>query len=357
MPCKPKNPSGGFKVVYEYSKMLISDGHEVTITYPFLHSFHGIQFKKGAFNSFKYYIRFLKDYYFRKTTCKSWFKLPEKVKEKLVFKLENKYIEDSDFVVATAWSTAEDVEKFDRNKGEKFYLIQSFEDWGGPKDRVLNTWKSPLKKIVISEYLKKIADDLGEEAELIENGLDFGNFYYDKNINKEKNSILMLYHSNEEVKRSREAIKNIIKLKDSGLDFKLKLFGVEERPDFLPEWIEYWQKPKVEELKNLYNSVEIFVSPSKIEGWPLPVAEALQCKTMVCVTDIPGHSHIKHLETGYKIGRLEELPETLRYLFGKSDQVNKLAENGYVYISRFTWEVAYSKLKKYLLGEKNDKKN
>lgn len=352
MPCKPKTPSGGFKVVYEYAKMLSSDGHQVTITYPFLHSFHGVPFKKGKINELKYRLRFYKDKFFRKITCRSWFDLPQDIKEVLVFKLDSKFIENSDIVFATAWSTAEEVAKYSENKGKKFYLIQSFEDWGGSKERVIQTWKGPLNKIVISEYLKEIAIELGEDAKLIENGLNFKDFYYDKNLKKDENSILMLYHSNEEVKRSKEAIKEIIKLKEEkGVNIKFSLFGVEKRPNFIPEWIEYYQKPEVGKLRELYNKAEIFISPSKIEGWPLPVAEALQCKTMVCVSDIPGHSHIKHLETGYKVKELSELTEAIEKLLKDQKLRKKLSENGYEYIEQFTWERAYQKLKTYI-GEK-----
>lgn len=356
MPCKPKSPSGGFKVVYEYSKKLVEDGYDVTITYPFLHSFHGVPFKKGKKNQLKYYLRFLKDKFFRKTTCKYWFPLSKEIKERLVFKLEEKYLPESDLIVATAWSTAEEIAKLSETKGEKIYLIQSFEDWGGTKERVLATWKAPLKKIVISQYLKNIAHDLNEKAELIENGLNFTDFYCDENIAKEKNSILMMYHSNEEVKRSKEAIREIIKLKNGqNKNIKLRVFGVEKRPDFFPDWIEYFQKPRISQLRELYNKSEIYVSSSKVEGWPLPIAEALQCKTMICITDIPGHSHIRHMETGYKIKELKELPETLSFLLKNDDLRERLAENGNKYIVNFTWERAYKKLKKVL--EKNNEKN
>lgn len=349
MPSNPKIPSGGFKVIYEYAKMLSFDGYEVIITYPFLHSFNGVPPKTGIINQIKYNLRYIKDKFFRKITCRKWFDLPKEIKEKFIYSLEDKYVEKSDIVFATAWSTAEEVAKYSENKGRKFYLIQSFEDWGGPRERVIETWKQPMKKIVISKHLKQIADELGEKSELIENGLNFKDFYYDRNLKKDINSILMLYHSNEEVKRSREAVNEIIKLKEEkGIDIKFRLFGVNKRPDFLPKWIEYYQKPKVEDLRKLYNKSEIFVSPSKIEGWALPPAEAMQCKTLVCVTDIPGHEYVEHMVTGYKIKRLRDLPEVLENLLNNNELRKKLSENGHKYISQYTWKKSYEKLKRVL---------
>ena len=349
MPGKPKYPSGGYKVVYEYSKKLVEDGNEVIITYPFLHSPHGIPFKDGKYNKFKYKLRFYKEKYFRKTTCKSWFRLPKSVKEKLVYSLDDEYIDKADIVIATAWSTAENVDKYRENKGKKYYLIQSFEDWNGPTERVISTWKNSLKKIVISDYLKKIADNLEEESELIENGLNFKDFYCE-NIEKDKNSIFMLYHSNESVKRSKEAIIEIGKLKEEIPDLKLRLFGTEKRPEFLESWIEYYQKPEIDKLRELYNRSQIFVGPSRIEGWPLPVAESMQCETMVCVTDIPAHSHIVHLKNGYKIKELSELGEALKYLLSNDKLRLQLGKEGNIFIKKYTWELAYKKFKEYVLN-------
>ena len=66
---------------------------------------------------------------------------------------------------------------------------------------------------------------------------------------------------------------------------------------------------------------------------------------MVCVSDIPGQSHIKHLKTGYKVENLKELPEVLNVLLKDDSLREKLSENGYEYISQFKWERAYKKLK------------
>lgn len=196
---------------------------------------------------------------------------------------------------------------------------------------------------------KKIADNLGEESELIENGLNFKDFYYE-NIEKDKNSIFMLYHSNESVKRSKEAIIEIVKLKKEIPDLKLRLFGTEKRPEFLESWIEYYQKPDIDKLRELYNRTQIFVGPSRIEGWPLPVAESMQCKSMVCVTDIPAHSHIVHLKNGYKIKDLSELGHALKYLLSNDKLRLQLGEEGNIFIKKYTWELAYKKFKKYVLS-------
>src|SRR3546814_3213520 len=79
---------------------------------------------------------------------------------------------DADVVIATAWQTAEVVDRLPAAKGRKFYLIQHLEDWTGPRERVLATWKLPLEKLVIARWLKDIAIELGESTSYQPNAID-----------------------------------------------------------------------------------------------------------------------------------------------------------------------------------------
>src|SRR3546814_12065085 len=56
------------------------------------------------------------------------------------------------------------VDRLPAAKGRKFYLIQHLEDWTGPRERVLATWKLPLEKLVIARWLKDITIELGEST-------------------------------------------------------------------------------------------------------------------------------------------------------------------------------------------------
>lgn len=342
-------PIGGYKVLYEYANRLAKDGHEIIIYYPCgcFATIKGIKKIKVFFMALLQYIS--KKIYLIPYKCEEWFELNSNIKEKLVFSLKSKNIENGDIIFATSWRTAPEINKYSNLKGRKYYFIQSFEDWSGTKEEVIQTWKMPFKKIVISQHLKDIADNLGEEAEYIENGLDHNVFYKKKNLKKIKNKVMMLYHSNEKVKQSNKALNEVIKLKEKIKDLEVVLFGVNKRPDSLPEWVEYHHKPSKNKLNNLYNSSSLFISPSKIEGWALPPAEAMQCGTCVCVTDIGGHEYVKHLVNGYRIhDSLETLNSVIEELLKDNKLRNKLALEGNKYIKRFTWDSSVKKIKKYL---------
>lgn len=347
LPTIKTEPVGGYKVVYEYANRFADKGDDVSIIYP-IRTKISPKTKCYLLALIKINLKYLKRKKRGDYKGSSWFKLNPKIKEEVVPTLAEKNIPDSDIIFATAWSTATEVNKYSELKGKKYYLIQSFEDWDGPLEEVVSTWKMPLKKIVIAKHLKAKAEELDEDAFLIENGLDFKSFYNEKKI-KKKNQIMMLYHKNEEVKQSKKALEKLIEIKKDIKDLKIVLFGTEKRPEQLPEWIEYYQKPIINKLRELFNESSLFISPSKIEGWALPPAEAMQCGTCVCVTDIQGHEYIEHMKTGYKVDLdLENLDKAVKKLLDDDELRDALAKKGNQVISNYTWEVAFDKMNRII---------
>lgn len=348
LPSGSARPIGGHKVVFEYANKLIEDGFKVSIVMPAVLKWKEISFQKKIFGILRYvYFNFKKNRYLPY----SWFNLNKKINIFWCLNLSEKNIPKSDYIFATACETAEYVAEYNKDKGEKFYLIQSHENWAMEEKRLYATYKKPMKKIVISKFLKNLIDQYDKNNTYIENGLDNTKFFKIENIKKEKNTLMMLYHSDEKVKQSKKALHILEKLKIKYIDLKLILFGLPERPKDLPEWIEYHKMPKQDLLVQLYNRAQIFISPSLIEGWALPPAEAMLSGTCVCVTNIPGHEYVEHLKTGYKVHKnLENLYEGLDFLLNNENIIENLEKNGQNYISNFNWENSYQKLKTYILN-------
>ena len=170
-------PTGGSKVVYEYANRLCRRGHRVTLVHPAL-----VAAQASALQAVRSAILFVYRGTVREYRPKRWFPLESAIRTMWVPTLSSRFIPDGDVVLATAWATAEWVVDYPAEKGEKFYLIQSWETWAGPEDRVRATWKAPLKKIVIARWLRDVAREMGIECTYIPNGIDFEQFGLDNPI-------------------------------------------------------------------------------------------------------------------------------------------------------------------------------
>lgn len=343
-------PIGGYKVIYEYANRLVADGHEVNVILPasLLWRERNIIYKIGTIIRYFYFLINKSKY-----LPYSWFELDERVKIYWTPTLEEKYIPNGDYVFATSCETAGYVSACSNKKGEKLYFIQSFEDWSLPRDRVIETWKMPIKKIVISNWLKEFGNELEEKTELLYNGLDFKKFNL-SNSQRNNKQILMLYSSNS-VKGADIGLKAIEQVKEKVKDVKIILFGVPKKPKSLPSYIEYYQNPSSEKLKELYNTSGIFLGSGRGEGWGLTIAEAMQCGCAVVCTDVNGYNEMAFNGKTALVSKNEDyesLSENIIKLIENDSLRIKISKEGNKFINRFTWEKSYKKLKEILELEK-----
>lgn len=335
LPFAGNKPIGGFKIVYEYANRLAERGHCVNLIHP------SYTFKESSFNNAKYLIRYYQRKIDKSYNPDSWFKLDPKVNSLWVRKIDNENIPDADILIATAWRTADCSEKLDKCKGEKFYFIQHYETWNGSTEEVNKTWKMPFKKIVIAEWLKNIAESMGENAYYVPNAFEFSEFGMDiKPEDRSERKVMMLYNDLE-FKGSIYGLTAFRNLKKEFSDLEVTLFGVPDRPADLPEWIEYFQTPDRKLLRKLYNEASVFISPSLAEGFPLPPAEAMMCGAALACTDIGGHREYavdKETALLFESKNSDAIINTLRKLLTDRELRIRIAYDGNEFIKQFTWE-------------------
>jgi len=340
-------PVGGFKVVYEYANRLTARGHEVAVV-------HVAQAERDAHvaarlkKRARYLQRALKGSY-----RPAWFPTHKRVK--LLWRLTPAAhgLPDADAVVATAWQTAEWVADYPASKGAKFYLVQHYETWSGPKARVDGSLKLPLRKLVIARWLQDVVRELGEEADYLPNGLDVETFGVD--IPPETRSgcrAMMLYHE-AAWKGSRDGLTALHRVKERFPALQATLFGVPAAPEGLPNWVRYVQTPPPETLRRLYNESDVFLATSWTEGWGLPGCEALMCGCALAATDVGGHREFaRHRETALLSPPKDPaaLAENVLTLLQNPELRVRLARQGNAFVQRFTWEKAVERLEAALKG-------
>lgn len=347
-PTHSRYPIGGFKVVYEYANYLVKNGFEITIIYPgtLLWKRQGMKEKIMSLCRYIYYS------VNRKYVPYEWFPLDKDVKLNFTLNLLERNIPTADIYMATSMETAIYLNTYKKNgKSAKFYFIQGYETWNWGETCLLETWKYPMHKIVIADWLKEKIERVGEEADLVYNGFDFNEFQTKIPAErKNKYSICMLYH-HARLKGCEIGVDALKIVKEKYPQIIITFFGIPDRPDDLPIWIIYEKNPSIELLNNIYNSSAIFVGPSQSEGFCLTIGEAMQCSCAVACTNIGGYGVLaRHEDTALlcDVNDTHGLANNIIKLIDDDKLRLKISQNGHSNILTFTWERAFKRMENIL---------
>ena len=122
---------------------------------------------------------------------------------------------------------------------------------------------------------------------------------------------------------------------------------------------EYHYKPTNDELREIYNSCDIFLCPSWREGFGLPSAEAMACKVPVICTDIGGVKDFAfHEKTALLVPPRdpEAMAAAILRLIKDEKLRETLRENAYQHIRQFDWDRSAKRLEEILNYELSIKK-
>lgn len=352
LPHPAVGPTGGYKVVYEYANRLVRDGFKVDVVYSGSIFWRQKPLKYKLSNCFRYIEHLIKGY-----SCRSWFALDKRVSERLTLSMNFRHMPKADIYVATSPYTAWYLNDYPVSKDRKFYLIQGKEDWGpGLKSILKKTYHFDLCKIVVSGWLKRmLISEYGEESILIPNGLDFTSFSL---VIDPKDrcpcTVSMLYHT-QKLKRCEDTFKALKIVKEMCPNLRVTVFGIPERPQNLPEWYDYFQKPDVATHNRINNVAAIYVASSETEGWGLTVGEAMICGQAVCCTDNDGYKEMAiDGETALlsPVRDYRALANNVLRLIRDDGFRQRLAHSGHDFVRRFSWDNSYNQLKQLFENER-----
>ena len=346
--------TGGINVVYEYGRRLSQRGYDVTIYAPILaYNMHRgnkcIDIAKQLYATLKV----AKSIYVDKLAFRM--ENEKGVKVKAVKRVSNRYIQNADVVIATAWCTAFDVNRLDECKGKKVYFIQDYEVWD---NEILGkkSYRLPLKQIVIAGWIKdnlvKECGCIADEIDIVNNGIDIKKFTINKTFfedNKKQIRCLMLDHVLEK-KGVRYGIEAFNKAKTIVPNIELTMFGIKKSP-YVPEGIQYYENPKQDVLVKLYQESDIFIFPSLEEGWGLTPVEAMACGCAVvgtnvgCMLDI-GTDNVNALIC--KPADVDALSKGIIKLANDDALRKRIAEAGCKTVQSLDWDVSNNKFEAIL---------
>jgi len=260
-------------------------------------------------------------------------------------------VPQADVIIATWWETAQWVAALSPSRGEKIYFIQQFEaNFGMPEAEVVRTWEMPLKKIVCSEWLAKLAlRRFGQTVIAVTpNGVDLELFQAPRRGKQSVPTVGMMYAHNP-VKGCDISLAALNKVRERIPNLRLIAYGEQEVIDALPLpcWATYTFHPAQEALREIYAQCDVWLCGSRSEGFHLPPHEAMACRCPVVSSRVGGPMDM--IEDGVN-GYLVD-PEEINELADRLQRVLTLPEADWRHMSdaaletarRFNWDTATDK--------------
>jgi glycosyltransferase involved in cell wall biosynthesis len=384
LPSTPYSTSGGIRVVCEYANQLRERGHIVNVVYPLI-----IPIVTSKNRLTKYVEQAIGTVYNLLKEEVNLYNLKTNVVRVLTInpklaRLNERLIPQADIIVATAWETAYMVNKVNAKKGKKFYLIQHYEVWDMwndeafwkkaeeiepdagkiclamhkviPENKKLRktkyavdkTYKMPLRKIVISSWLRELMEkEFGENVEgVITNGVNLATFHQEK-VEKTGKRILMPFRSIK-WKGTEDGLKAFSIVREKHPQTEFAVYGAGSH-DYVPNWIRKYGRISDDKLRKLYSSSDIFVLSSLVEGCQLPPMEAMACGCAVVATNVGGI--LDYAVQGKTVlvsppRKPEMLANNIIKLLDDRGEMQRISTAGHDFIKQFTWERATSQLEK-----------
>lgn len=332
--------TGGIRVIFLYANYLQENGYDVCVYVPMLaYKFNdnlARRVKMSLINTIK------------RGRKVEWIDI--KFKIKLVPAIKDLYIRQADFIIATAWPTANDINNLKYNKGKKIYFIQDYEIWSGNVNEVDKTFLFPFKRIVITKSLQDLLKyKFNVDSTIIYNGLNKDEFLIgNKKLNDTK-TILMLYNEAAN-KGTLEGIKILKEIQQKN-KVNIKMFGFIRGSIEIPDSFEFYENPSRKELMDLYKESDIYLFTSKHEAWGLPVMEAMANKCAVvgnkvgCLSEIVENNYNALVVNNcdYNFMKLQ-----VEKLLNDEELLKSIQENGYKLAKKYEWSNSFNKFEEML---------
>lgn len=332
-------PVGGYRVVYTYASHLARNGHDVVVCHAYLFSGSESDSGQSLWPPLRL-LRWLRSIRWAAQdvgTRPAWFDLEPRVQLRMFGRLSRHNVPSCDVLVATAVLTAPVVAEAAVRRGIRgMYLIQGFEEWTAPRAFVEDTWRLPLKRVVIAPWLSEIGDRLGVETVLVPNAIDPTDMPAGPPM-AQRGIALLAMVSGHEGKRTDLVVSVMNRLASSIDGFRGTTFGLIPRPVGLAAVVEHIQNPDREVLRRLFQEAQVYLCASDAEGWHLPPAEAMASGAAVVSTDIGGvRAYADGCAVFVQVGDADAMVEAVTRLLREPQLRQELADLGQTRILRRT---------------------
>ncbi len=327
--CPHLRVAGGVRAILTYADRLTAEGHQIDVVVP----------AKGRGRAF-----------WRSLTGAGPDWIPGfRARVVWVDRWRPSALPDGDAIIATAWQSAAAVADAPARCGRKFYFVQHYESlYHGQAEAVDATYRLPLRKIVISTWLRDVMRErFASEAEVLVTPVDPMLFHaVPVTVATSRPRVLMLHHDYvwkgtadgfETVARVRRHVPGLY-LVGFGLTVPRGPAGYDEFHADLPQ----------DKLAALYSGCEIYLCPSWDEGLGMPPMEAMACGAALVTYDNGGcRDYARDGETALVARRRDvgDLALKLERLVTDAELRARIASAGATFIrNTFDWGRAVQRM-------------
>lgn len=271
--------SGGNRVIALYAQKLQQRGHDLFVVCPsprkpsLIDQMRSLKNGKGWITSSR-----PNSTYFDHTN------IPRKILNHQA-PLTDADVPDADVVIATWWETAYWVANLSPQKGAKAYFMQDYGAPGQELEKIVPTWSLPLHLITIAEWLVTlIHKHCGSiPVSLVPNSVDLELFNAPPRKKQTEPTVGFVYRHLSRTKGVDLALKAVEIARQRIPNLRLIIYGGDENLDAsnFPPLTEYHYQVPDQQLHQLYSRCDAWLFPSRLEGFGLPILEAMACRTPV----------------------------------------------------------------------------
>jgi glycosyltransferase involved in cell wall biosynthesis len=267
--CPHLRIAGGVRAILTYADRLTAEGHQVDVVVP----------AKGRGRAF-----------WRSLTGAGPDWIPGfRARVVWVDRWRPSALPDGDAIIATAWQSAAAVAAAPARCGRKFYFVQHYESlYHGQAEAVDATYRLPLRKIVISTWLRDVMRArFASEAEVLVTPVDPMLFHaVPVTVATSRPRVLMLHHDYA-WKGTADGFETVARVKRHVSGLYLVGFGLTV-PRGPAGYDEFHADLPQDKLATLYSGCEIYLCPSWDEGLGMPPMEAMACGAALVTYDNGG---------------------------------------------------------------------
>jgi glycosyltransferase involved in cell wall biosynthesis len=266
-------------------------------------------------------------------------------------------VPDADVCIATWWETVEWVNALPASKGVKVQFMQDYEVFGGPRERVDAVCRIPMPRICVADW---VARKMREEFRLpagdvlvIPNSVDLERFRASPRGKQAVPTVGLMYTGFRN-KGTDVSIAAINLARKNVPNLRVVAFGHNEVQDRLPlpEGATYHLRAPDPQLKDIYSQADAWLFGTRIEGFGLPILEAMACRTPVIGTPAGAAPELLSRGGGILVPMedSEAMARAIERVVAMSEpEWRDMSDNAYRTASRYTWEDATDQFEEALV--------